>query len=333
MKKLIIHAGPHKTGTSYIQQLLLRNYSNLLDVGIVYPKQGMAYGGHHEIANYFCSQFDKKALPELVRAIQKNQQITILSSENFSKLNREGLVALREAFKEFKIEFIFYLRNPSIRLFSWWGEEIRHGFYHNFYRYSFPHFVDPFRSRILNPMHFFREIEDVFGSGKIKVVSYEHAKFTKSMLKSFWKACDLPPIVADIELQVNTRRDIAELELLRLLNILANRDERPKGPQLREAFHKYYQTHSKSQISKIISSIHEYDHELVLGDKPFDQSILNNIYSHYKDRFVNEIQFSEPKKLSIPSERWLTNINITGQLESIYLEIQNAAITKTVSQF
>jgi hypothetical protein len=52
MMQLVIHAGPHKTGTTSFQVACAEASPALLDFGILYPKTGvdgreLTYGGSH----------------------------------------------------------------------------------------------------------------------------------------------------------------------------------------------------------------------------------------------------------------------------------------------
>ena len=51
-KRIIIHAGTHKTGTTFLQSFLSLNYKRLLDKGILFPLSGKIgkFSGHHNIA-------------------------------------------------------------------------------------------------------------------------------------------------------------------------------------------------------------------------------------------------------------------------------------------
>ena len=51
-KNIIIHAGTHKTGTTFLQSFLSLNFKELLNEGILFPLSGRIgkFGGHHNIA-------------------------------------------------------------------------------------------------------------------------------------------------------------------------------------------------------------------------------------------------------------------------------------------
>lgn len=62
MRRLFVHVGPPKTGTTAVQQLFL----NRPELGVIYPRVGLwADGSHHNLVFNF---FGNAARPELVRA-------------------------------------------------------------------------------------------------------------------------------------------------------------------------------------------------------------------------------------------------------------------------
>ncbi len=92
-KKLFLHVGTHKTGTTALQSLLATNQKLLSDGGVLFPSAGRIgkYSGHHNIVRELNDQkcFRKKygTLEKLCYEIKKsNHKIIILSSEDFGYL-------------------------------------------------------------------------------------------------------------------------------------------------------------------------------------------------------------------------------------------------------
>jgi hypothetical protein len=70
MRKLVIHAGFHKTGTTSIQNFSYQNHDKLLTNGIYYPKENPSFQNHcyltinnniSELQKMLCN-FDEKNL-------------------------------------------------------------------------------------------------------------------------------------------------------------------------------------------------------------------------------------------------------------------------------
>jgi hypothetical protein len=124
-RKLYLHIGLHKTGTTTIQKGLWENRKVLDEHGFYIPEKGRPYtdqAGHHNIA----AEFGLDALynsvhggiDEVIKEISESKQENcILSSENFSSVFMEEANAIRffnyirPFFKE--VTTIIYLRNPA----------------------------------------------------------------------------------------------------------------------------------------------------------------------------------------------------------------------------
>lgn len=132
-RRLLIHIGTEKTGTTSIQHFLHRNAAVLDSKGIWYPTdaargycQGTAHfplaGSLVDRFHDFVSQAKEKDLPQnpaslCVDAKARNRPVTVVSSEHFSSRVRDAarLKAFRETlsacFDEIKI--VCYIRNQA----------------------------------------------------------------------------------------------------------------------------------------------------------------------------------------------------------------------------
>lgn len=63
--RLAIHAGQHKTGTSYLQYRLSAERAYLKQNGVLYPEQFVTANAHHKIADMLLWQVDTAGLAEL----------------------------------------------------------------------------------------------------------------------------------------------------------------------------------------------------------------------------------------------------------------------------
>jgi hypothetical protein len=139
MKKLYIHCGLHKTGTTALQLFLRNNTERLRAAGIFYPYTGCLDSigsGHHNIAWQLSRdrRFDKGLgdIEALVNEIGNFSSDILLSSEDFESsfdsagsfepLVRYAISTQRE------LVLIIYVRNQVSYLESLYCEMLRHGF-------------------------------------------------------------------------------------------------------------------------------------------------------------------------------------------------------------
>lgn len=145
-KKLIIHIGTPKTGSSYLQEVFVKNYEKLLALEILYP--GVSSGSFIKRAN---TPINASHILDIFRN-NKNKELTcsllieslekvfsfgvptvLISDETFSALEvtNEGNLyifeCLIEACKKLNIEisFIAYFRKPSKYLPSHWAQVVK----------------------------------------------------------------------------------------------------------------------------------------------------------------------------------------------------------------
>ncbi len=126
MRKLFLHIGTHKTGTSSIQRFLYENNDILMKNSVFYLKEFTNHDAHHDFAKCFTDMDDEKNKRFLSSYRKKVQTIKsgifILSSENFGWLlhgkSIEYLYKYLDVFDE--INIIAYFREPSSYLKSFY---------------------------------------------------------------------------------------------------------------------------------------------------------------------------------------------------------------------
>ncbi len=157
MKKLYIHVGTHKTGTTAIQYSLLSNQETLKNHNLLYPKKGRptkgAIHGHHLLPWSFLDKYKnyikkiegenlshKDIFNDLLEELRSSDCTKIiLSSENFELLDTESIIKIKEYFFDFDVYVVFYFRNHLKYMLSFYKQTIIDGQYHDFIN-----FVDNF---------------------------------------------------------------------------------------------------------------------------------------------------------------------------------------------
>tara|TARA_R110002049_G_scaffold142673_2_gene304553 strand:- start:4111 stop:5340 length:1230 start_codon:yes stop_codon:yes gene_type:complete len=123
MKRLFLHFGRHKCGTTSIQKTLYHNRSKLLESGFYYPLTGIRVAAHHEIAEALGNKMPAEReglLEKLYLELKSEIQLTncrnvIISSEQLQSCN-PALVA--SFFRDFDVIPVCYLREQAAYLRS-----------------------------------------------------------------------------------------------------------------------------------------------------------------------------------------------------------------------
>lgn len=174
----VIHVGPRKTATTYLQSNFYRNRKQLLAKGWLYPVVSLrAQNAHHQVVSSKDEVLDGKGalFKRLKRAsdsaLKKNANLMI-SSEGFRKWGPKDFVKLGKLLGQDDILIAYTLRDPFTMLMSIWGETVKNGRTHAFPDYAARQLRDPARSEALNPL---RELEPILDHPKLRlsVLDYE----------------------------------------------------------------------------------------------------------------------------------------------------------------
>lgn len=199
-RKLYIHIGTNKTGTSTIQHFLSSHRKELADQGLLYPKAGCTGGVHYEISRIVGFDHGKQPAPEADRTallkrfkaeVEKSRcETCVISSENFVLPKNVELV--RDLFSEFDCRIVVYLRRHDHWWFSAYNQAVKmvvhppwgRGFqgFLNFNRKKNPKFGN-YRALL-------DRWEKVFGRENIIVRPYEQEQNQPNIIADFLRAID-----------------------------------------------------------------------------------------------------------------------------------------------
>ena len=131
-KKIYLHIGLHKTGTTTLQNFLSRNKKVLLNYGYLYPESGMTYFGHHNLPWQVRPdpRFSNKhgTWQDLHAEIEsKSVNNIILSSEDFESLPPDSIEKVRQELQPYETQLIVYLRRQDSLIQSMYTQLIKGG--------------------------------------------------------------------------------------------------------------------------------------------------------------------------------------------------------------
>lgn len=174
----VIHIGPRKTATTYLQSNFYRNRKQLLAKGWLYPVVSLrAQNAHHQVV----SSKDEVLAGEgalfkrLKRAsddaLRKNANL-LISSEGFRKWTAKDFVKLGKVLGQNDVMIAYTLRDPFTMLMSVWSETVKNGRTRSFPDYAARQLKDPRKSEPLNPL---AELAPILDHPKLRlaVLDYE----------------------------------------------------------------------------------------------------------------------------------------------------------------
>jgi len=212
-KRIVIHAGPAKTGTSAIQYWLGNNHEFLKERGVFYPEHGwdknnVSSGNRREVLRRTKGgefRVSRYKVSRLLKKFEKSGCHTLLlSSEFFSSKIQELSCFFSQA------EFVLYLRNPVELLESSYNQRVKRRALVD--RFSLPESID---QSVWDALEMLMN-SDV--SDRIIIRPYAESLFCGGSI-----ICDLLKVIGvDLSIErscrINSSYSFGALEFMRFLN-------------------------------------------------------------------------------------------------------------------
>ncbi|UYM18517.1 hypothetical protein [Endozoicomonas euniceicola] len=323
--KLILHIGPHKTASTYIQKCLVENRDALKAKGYLYPEAGQEFlYGHHKLAEAFsCKQTYKlKNIKEEIDSFDGN---VIISSENFDRLGIENIQLIKDSFRDHEFEIYYFKRSYQDVLFSNWQEDVKHGSCKTWSEYIVEPISRPFGSKILNHCLVLDSYASVFGKNKLRIIDYDYViRNNYDIFDFFINKIDFS--IDGLEFskkRVNNSMRYEAVEIVRQLNCKAKVCGKLNGLNVRTAFLELLKAGDRNEIDELIDLISKNNTEYSLASSFVYNALNNNFYSCYEDALVTpKFAENDQKGLSLPSATWLSNEKAIDLIEKIYKKIE-----------
>lgn len=248
MGRLVIHTGPHKTASTYLQANFHVCRRALRRAGWLYAIPTGAEPAHHALAQAKADQ-DATIIGRLWRRARRRDLSLLLSSEAFSAWPAGRFAALRQSLGVIEIELVHVLRDPLDRLVSYWAEEVKQGRCDSLPERLARELAVPQRSPLLNPLPGLRRWAREPGL-RLHLVPYDAL---------IGRGADLFAHVTDKVLGVggltgaappsNRRLPLELTEFLRLMTLSTGQS----GPGLRLAFMAATTPHERTRIVDLVA--------------------------------------------------------------------------------
>ena len=193
MKKVIIHIGQYKTGSTSIQKLLWESRSELLKNGILYPESFTRDCAHFLVSDMLRIEYRNKDfytdLVPLREEIENSSAgVAVISCESLSGATVRRFAPdmmmymwrrLADLFEGYDVRIVFYVRRQDESIDSRIIQEIKGQARKS--TISYESFLS--ESSALNYHFFYSLLEEVFGSGTVDARLYDRKSVFKSDIR------------------------------------------------------------------------------------------------------------------------------------------------------
>ena len=332
MPRYLIHIGPHKTGTTYLQASFQALRQSLLERGICYPQmwQGEYPLGHQRLAPRLQSGTDDGLADAFRRLEDQGCHTILISAEDLSDLTDYGVAYFRSLLGNAAARIIFYCRRWSETMPSAWQETVKQGHTMTLPEFTAENIGAPLESKLMNYDLILRRYSEQFGADNISLVSYSNiidddgdlfVHFCRSFLS--W----IDPPVPDLG-KLNVSLDIVDVEVIRALNVI----EQSAGGARSSAIRQSYMRHKNElDLSKLASAIESDIHHLRIneGFGPL-QHLHERLFQQFGSLLVEPRsgpRLFTPRSAGVPYARqnYLASDECAAALQDIYRRIHGAA--------
>jgi hypothetical protein len=184
MRKLYLHVGVHRTGTTSIQRFMRANFNVLLQKGYLYP---FGVARHNAVVGklrYGLQSFDEFARDLNRRMEARAAHSAIISDEDMSRI--VDISQFGALTKVFDVKVVVSLRRQDLWLESWYLQNLKWQWDHSMAHVSLDEFYDrraeffwiDYAARLA-------EYEAVFGQGSVIAGVFEEADMPEGPIAAF----------------------------------------------------------------------------------------------------------------------------------------------------
>lgn len=240
MTRFIVHIGPHKTGTTYLQMVLDGLRGTLLAKSIYIPSMWNAapeLPSHMQLVWAIRDRRLSVIEQQLREMLEQSPRFVVISCEALSRLSQAHVVQLRQLLCDAPVQVVYYVRRWPERLPSLWQEQVKFGDTTTLPEFLSEQLLRPEASE-LRDASVVDKFAAVFGASQISLVSYGDLTERGVDLAGHFLASFLD--LRDIQLpevgQPNRSLPILDIELIRALNTIHARRGGEESAALRNWF-------------------------------------------------------------------------------------------------
>ncbi|WP_430459481.1 hypothetical protein ACQUQU_09705 [Thalassolituus sp. LLYu03] len=303
---LYLHVGPHKTGSTYVQELCTGKSEVMAAAGLLYPKEYFRLYGHHDICKVFNSHDDEVVFHSVVDKWKKQGCDILLSSEKLSLMSGDFFRKLKGLFPEYAFKIIYYYRSPSDRMVSQWQELVKHGFTSSFPEFFAKSFFRVSQKGDIGHERFLTDLESVVGRENMVFIDHKRCVSEGNSMQALMSVVGLNGLVEDDNVRRNLSLPIAKAELFRALNIAQQRSDCDASENVRLAFNRL-RLAKEPAVRELMDMISADLMYIEVGNSAVDLASYDYMVSRYSDRFWLEPLVPVGRKVKVPRGEWMFN--------------------------
>lgn len=335
MPRYLIHVGPHKTGTTYLQTVFAMLHETLAARGVLYPDIWRQGGGHANLPRNI--RDESPDLPGEFAALEAGRHNTVLiSAEGLSDLSVDHVKQLRALLRDSPAQIVFYIRRWSELIPSAWREQIKHGHVETLPEYVLRVLRKPSRTAMSANLHqHINNYITVFGEESVKLVSYNNVlEGGKDIFEHFCRTFLrwLPPKI-DIP-RKNVSLSAVDAELIRVVNAMAIARTGAPFPQLHHSFQGLTRSSRPEMVTELTDAMASSKGTLTLDDDVFwFRRMYSLMFEEYGRLLVPPARgdwFFRPKRLIVEyiQQDYLTSEGAVQALSRLYYKLTREEWTR-----
>ncbi|WP_170115750.1 sulfotransferase domain-containing protein [Mycoplana dimorpha] len=262
--RLVMHVGPHKTATTYLQANFHHNAEPLLQRGWLYPAIGERVGiAHHDLSDR-PDQFlrrDGSAYRDFLMVMQRADREglnVLLSSEGFRRWRKPHFQAISALIGDRSLHVVYTLRDPLDTFYSFWAQKAGMGSAPSLPKWMERPLRNPSRTAYLNPL---REISPVLSLPGVdyKVLLYDEIRKRQLDIYSYFLQIALD--IHDLQPTQQPTNQRLPIELTEFIRLLSKESGFPTGKSnsrkalhIGQAMHYLFSPEEKARIVATMAS-------------------------------------------------------------------------------
>ena len=329
--RYVIHVGPHKTGTKYLQRGFFDLKGMLYERGVLYPTQWAEPDSkNHWLLVERLRAGDPTLEAEFAELSASPSQTIVISSEDIVDLPQEAMSYLKRLLGSETVSLVFYCRRWSELIPSGWQETVKQGGTTTLPEFLAQHMINPVGSTLLNYDQPLNRLSKAFGHDSLRLVSYSNLASTDTdilvhFMSTFlnWPAVPITPRARE-----NISLDIHDVEAIRALNDLASSHH---GGAHFDVTRRYLELKPELALSRIFGAMEQDRRQIEVSEASIGLRLMHEvIFERYGARLVQPssgFNLFDLRSANVPyiGPKYLLTEGVREDLLEVYRRMEAAA--------